>query len=78
MLLEALIFCESHRHNAEMTAAMHFEQCLHRGSWDAILSNVFVKYVYNVLTLQYQTISRQVSHGTYLDVSVMRFYQMSS
>jgi hypothetical protein len=39
---------------------MHFEERLHRGSWDAILSNVFVNDVYNVLTLQYPNISRQV------------------
>ena len=43
---------------------MHFEERLHRGSWDAILSNDFVNYVYNVLTLQYPTISRQVGLRT--------------
>ena len=55
-------------HNAGRTAAMHFEERLHRGSWDAILSNVFVNYVYNVLPLQYPTISRQVGLRTKLHV----------
>ena len=53
-------FCECHRHNAEMTPALHFAQRLSGRSWDAILSNVFVNYVYNVLPLQYPTMSRQV------------------
>ena len=53
-------FCECHRHNAEMTPALHFAQWLSGRSWDAILSNVFVNYVDNILPLQYPTMSRQV------------------
>ena len=53
-------FCECHRQNAEMTPELHFAQWLSGRSWDAILSNVFVNYVYNILPLQYPTMSRQV------------------
>jgi len=59
-MLFGQFFCECHRHNAEMTPALHFAQWLSSRSWDAILSNVFVNYVYNVLTLQYQTMPRQI------------------
>ena len=59
-MLIGQFFCECHRHNAEMTPALHFAQWLFGRSWDAILSNVFVNYVYNILPLQYPTMSRQV------------------
>ena len=59
-MLIGQFFCECHRHNAEMTPALHFAQWLSGRSWDAILSNVFVNYVYNILPLQYPTMSRQV------------------
>ena len=67
-ILFGQFFCECHRHNAEMTPALHFAQRLSGRSWDAILSNAFVNYVYNVLTLQYPTISRQVGLRTTLHV----------
>ena len=59
-ILFGQFFGECRRHNAEMTPALHFAQRLSGRSWDAILSNVFVYYVYNILTLQYPIISRQV------------------
>ena len=59
-MLFGQFFCECHRQNAEMTSELHVAQWLSGRSWDAILSNVFVNYVYNVLPLQYPTISRQV------------------
>ena len=59
-MLIGQFLCECHRHNAEMTPELHLAQWLSGRSWDAILSNVFVNYVYNVLPLQYPTMSRQV------------------
>ena len=59
-MLIGQFFCECHRQNAEMTPELHFAQWLSGRSWDAILSNVFVNYVYNILPLQYPTMSRQV------------------
>jgi len=67
-ILFGQFFGECRRHNAEMTPALHFAQRLSGRSWDAILSNAFVNYVYNVLTLQYPTISRQVGLRTTLHV----------
>jgi len=59
-MLFGQFFCECHRQNAEMTPELHVAQWLSGRSWDAILSNVFVNYVYNILPLQHPIISRQV------------------
>ena len=59
-MLIGQFFCECHRQNAEMTPELHVAQWLSGRSWDAILSNVFVNYVYNILPLQHPIISRQV------------------